>query len=604
MPVKIPAVPLERCLDSRDLSEPQVSPAGDVVVFGASQQGKGELRTIAVSGGSEEAWALEPAPSVTRGFGGGCFQWLPDGSGVVYAAKTGGLWEAARGATSACRIDTQAPVDASRFGVAVSPNGEWVACVQNLCELVVVHRATGEEHIITQPHAFVFDPVWNGDELFWQAWSQPHMPWDESDIWSAHIAQREAHVVLHRPGVSFQQVQFSATGEMGVLSDVDGWLQPYRVVAGELLPLLPAGEHVECGNPQWGMGAHTWCWSPDGREIAVARNLAGFGDLVVVSVASGEMRSLGRGVHGSLLWSNAGIFALRTGAVTPTQLVQYAAQTFEREILATSEIDSSGGTWSQYQLVEPTLGAVECGNYNIPYRLYSPVGSETSEQPLIVWVHGGPTDQWQVTFMARVAYWVGRGVRVMIVDHRGTSGHGRHFQQSLNGHWGEFDTADLIAAVQHAHLNGWAQPSNTFVMGGSAGGFAALNAAGTAPEMCAGVIALYPVVDLADSAEHSWYFEQHSIAVLVGDSPENETLYGERSPLSKVETLAQVKVLLLHGDLDTSVPMNHSVALAQALRKAGGQVSFHIMEGEGHGFRLRHNQLREYELIGEFIFTL
>jgi dipeptidyl aminopeptidase/acylaminoacyl peptidase len=50
--------------------------------------------------------------------------------------------------------------------------------------------------------------------------------------------------------------------------------------------------------------------------------------------------------------------------------------------------------------------------------------------------------------------------------------------------------------------------------------------------------------------------------------------------------------------------MNHSVTLAQALRKAGGQVALHIMEGEGHGFRLRHNQLREYELIGEFIFTL
>jgi hypothetical protein len=43
------------------------------------------------------------------------------------------------------------------------------------------------------------------------------MPWDESEIWSAHIAEREAHVVLHRPGVSFQQLQFSAQGEMGVL---------------------------------------------------------------------------------------------------------------------------------------------------------------------------------------------------------------------------------------------------------------------------------------------------------------------------------------------------------------------------------------------------
>ncbi|NDG67311.1 MAG: hypothetical protein EBY23_10470, partial [Actinobacteria bacterium] len=114
-----------------------MSPKGEVLVFGVSQQGKGEIHTCDVLGGAEETWLLEPAPSVTRGFGGGCFQWLPDGSGVVYAAKTGELWEAARGGTSACRIDTQSPVTASRFGVAVSASGEWIACVQNLCELVV-----------------------------------------------------------------------------------------------------------------------------------------------------------------------------------------------------------------------------------------------------------------------------------------------------------------------------------------------------------------------------------------------------------------------------------------------------------------------------------
>ena len=100
-----------------------------------------------------------------------------------------------------------------------------------------------------------------------------------------------------------------------------------------------------------------------------------------------------------------------------------------------------------------------------------------------------------LTFMPRIAYWVGQGCRVLVVDHRGTTGHGRSFQQALNGHWGELDTLDVVAATSHAHAAGWGSPGNTIIMGGSAGGFVALNAAGTRPDLFAGVVALYPVVD-------------------------------------------------------------------------------------------------------------
>jgi dipeptidyl aminopeptidase/acylaminoacyl peptidase len=191
-----------------------------------------------------------------------------------------------------------------------------------------------------------------------------------------------------------------------------------------------------------------------------------------------------------------------------------------------------------------------------------------------------------------------------VVDHRGTTGHGRAFQQALNGHWGEHDTADVIVATKHAHVKGWGVPERTVAIGGSAGGFTVLNAAGTHPELFAGVVALYPVVDLADAVERSWTYEQHSIAVLVGDSPANAGLFHRRSPLSKLDALAGVRVLLMHGDLDEAVPLDHSVLIADQLRRRGGDVSLHVFEGEGHGFRKRANQEREYSLIGEFLGTL
>lgn len=552
--------------------------------------------------GQESDLAVDPQPAVGRGMGAGCYQWLPDGTGVVFAGKDGHLYEQPLAGLSR-RIDGQHD-QGPLHGVALSPDGRWIACVDSLQFLVLVDRATGDTRVIEHPHGFTLDPVWIDDMLAWQCWSVPHMPWDEAEIWRAVAPDFRAERWLAAEHVSVQQPSLSATNVLGVLSDVDGWLRPCRVddgVEDNFVPLPMDGDPRECGGPQWGGGLRSWCWSPRGEHYVVARNLDGFGDLAVVDVRTGESRTLARGVHGSVSWTRHGIVALRTGAVTPTQVVFFAPDTIQRRVLATSELPCADGAWSDVALVEPELGVAD----GVPYRVYRPAGHcGVADGVLIAWVHGGPTDQWQVTFMPRIAYWVGQGATVVVMDHRGSTGHGRDFQQSLNGHWGEHDTNDVLAVLRHAHDRGWGVPAKTVVMGGSAGGFAALNAVGAAPELCIGVVALYPVVDLADAVERSWVYEQHSIPVLVGDLPRNARLYLQRSPLGKLDALARVKVLLMHGDIDPAVPLDHSVMLAQELRERGGDVQLHVFEGEGHGFRQRVNQKREYELIGEFLRTL
>lgn len=600
----VPGPSVARCLAQRDLTEPRLDPTGSLVAFGASHDGVGSLRLVGLSGGDEREWPLDPAPALGRGMGSGCFAWLPDGSGIVYAGRDGGVWQASlpgeEGASVPCRVDTRHHGNfVALHGIALSDDARWVAAIDSLSAVVVIERATGATRNVVHRHAFSLDPVWHGDTLYWQSWSQPHMPWDESEIWSAAAPDFRARRVVASPGVSLQQVAVDDDGVLGVITDVSGWLRPGIIDDGIVSTLPMEAEPCDCAGPQWGGGLRSWCWSPDGASFLVARNLAGFGDLAVVDRPSGAVRSIARAVHGAVSWSDHGIVALRTGAVTPTQVVFFDPASFERRVLATSELPCDDGPWSSLALVEPTIGSVD----GIPYRLYRPAdGAESSH--LLVWVHGGPTDQWQVTFMPRIAHWVGRGCSIVVVDHHGTTGHGRAFQQALNGHWGERDTADVIAVTRHAHRNGWGVPERTVVIGGSAGGFAALNAAGSQPELFAGVVALYPVVDLADATDRSWVYEQHSIAVLVGDSPANVELYHRRSPLSKLDALTGVKVLLMHGDLDAAVPLDHSVLIADQLRRRGGNVALHVFEGEGHGFRKRVNQEREYALIGEFLRTV
>ena len=48
--------------------------------------------------------------------------------------------------------------------------------------------------------------------------------------------------------------------------------------------------------------------------------------------------------------------------------------------------------------------------------------------------------------------------------------------------------------------------------------------------------------------------------------------------------------LVVHGDKDTTVPLNQSELLVAALKKAGVDVTFEVVRGAGHGFRPAERQ--------------
>ena len=141
-------------------------------------------------------------------------------------------------------------------------------------------------------------------------------------------------------------------------------------------------------------------------------------------------------------------------------------------------------------------------------------------------------------------------------------------------------------------------------MGGSSGGMTVLGVLGLHDGLAAAGVALYPVTDLADLAARSHRFEAHYTLSLVGPL-DDAALYRERSPLTYADRIA-VPLLVLHGDADPVVPIEQSLRLVERIRSSGdpteqGQVEFHVMEGEGHGFRAVDNRLAEYRLIGDFV---
>jgi len=112
---------------------------------------------------------------------------------------------------------------------------------------------------------------------------------------------------------------------------------------------------------------------------------------------------------------------------------------------------------------------------------------------------------------------------------------------------------------------------------------------------------LYPVTDLLDLAERSHRFERHYTDSLIGPLPDASDRYRERSPVWHASRFTKRPLLVLHGDVDPVVPVEHSLVFAERVRAAGGTVQVHVYRGEGHGFRGRNHQLDEYHRIGVFL---
>jgi len=590
------------CAYGRTLAEPRLSRDGMLVAFVTTASGRGQLVVVPSTGGAELVVTSDPAPVPSRSYGGGAFDWLPDGSGLVYAAADGGLWVTpVDGGVARCVIASQpaGPVSSP----AVAPDGTRVACVIDSHYVAVASLADDGSWPVrlSGDVDFCFDPAFTTDSQWvaWQQWSVPDMSWDLSEI-AACRADGSGDVLsaYSAPDAQAQQVRFAPGGRLaGFLSDVDGFLNLWAFDPDfNAKPLV--AEPFEHGDPGWGPGQRSFAWSPDGSRIAFNRNEGGFGRLCVADVATGAVEEVAKGVHGSITWEGDRVAALRSGARTPTEIVVYDAK-WQLVRVARGAV----GGFESAGLVEPEL--VEWSGDDggtVHGRLYRPTASATGADPppLICSVHGGPSSQSQVAFNARWAFWIDRGWAVLVPDHRGSTGHGRAYLQAMRGRWGDLDTSDVAAGLRAAAERGWADPKRMVIMGGSAGGFTVLNVLAHHPELCVAGVDLYGVADLLELDETTHRFEKHYLDSIVGPLPDAVDRYRAHSPLSVVEQIT-APLLILQGDADVVVPPAQSQTIADRLRALGRTVELHMYPGEGHGWGRPETVIDELERSEDFL---
>jgi dipeptidyl aminopeptidase/acylaminoacyl peptidase len=213
--------------------------------------------------------------------------------------------------------------------------------------------------------------------------------------------------------------------------------------------------------------------------------------------------------------------------------------------------------------------------------------SEGGAPPLLVKSHGGPTAAASTTLNLRTQYYTSRGIAVLDVDYRGSTGYGRTYREALYGQWGVYDVDDCVNGALHLVRQGAADPERLMITGGSAGGYTTLAALTFRNVFKAGA-SHYGISDLEALARDTHKFESRYLDRLIGPYPERRDLYTARSPIFHADGLG-CPVIFFQGLDDRVVPPNQAEAMLAALRKKGLPVAYVPFAGEQHGFRRAEN---------------
>jgi dipeptidyl aminopeptidase/acylaminoacyl peptidase len=236
------------------------------------------------------------------------------------------------------------------------------------------------------------------------------------------------------------------------------------------------------------------------------------------------------------------------------------------------------------------------GGVMLPGYLSLPVGSSGKKLPMVVYPHGGPhaRDSWR--FDEMVQFFASRGYAVLQVNFRGSVGYGDDWYEQGHQNWGTVMVDDITAATKWAIAEGIADPANTCIIGWSYGGYAALMSAVREPSLYRCAVSIAGVADLRALAREGarFYGGRKALAYTLGDDV-SELKAG--SPLRAVEKI-QVPVLLVHGDDDIQVSVDHSKRMARALKGENKKHELVIIKDGNHSlsrFEWRETLLTKIE---------
>ncbi|MDH5751407.1 MAG: S9 family peptidase [Deltaproteobacteria bacterium] len=611
----------ERLAESTRLGEAGWTPDGKLLLWQEEYAGEGALFASALDGNAPRQLTSGLNVKARVGYGGGAFA---PGNDFVYFVAGEGRIHAQPLAGGAARPIT--PPGIRCASPALSPDGEW---------LLYVYEVEGENGLalvdaqgrqwprrVAWGHDFYMHPAWRADglQVAWVAWDHPHMPWDTTRLYIQPVepgaggpAFGEAVAIAGGDGVSVIQPNYAPRGNrLAYLSDEQDWYRLFVVEPGgepsSARCVTPGeGDH---GGPAWVQDMRWFDWADEGQTLAVIRSRNGEDSMLLASVEGGEdPRQLPEaGEYPSLTrpvcdWKNNRVALVCSSEKTPPRLAVLPLKTEPQPPPAILRRSAPEQTRQGYL---PQVEAISWSSadgekvHGLFARPAHPDCRGEGPPPLVVNVHSGPTAQASRSWKPEMLFFTSRGYAFLDVNHRGSSGYGRRYRDLLRGQWGVFDAADAISGAEHAARQGWVHPQRWAIRGSSAGGYTVLRVLTTSPRSFKAGICLYGISELFSLVRETHKFEAHYLDSLIAPLPQGAEIYRERSPINMADRIC-APLLLFQGADDVVVPPAQSEAIAASLKARGIPCSYHLFQGEGHGFRRPDTIRTVWREIGGFL---
>lgn len=585
-----------RFLMTRGIGAFDLSPDGSTLAFSMSVTGKPQLWTVSAEGG----WPQQ----MTFGAAVTFFRWLPDGSGLLYAADREGnekeaYWLISKNGrqerqmlgysdafrafgdfsgdgakivySSTARNGTdfdvylaeiatgqETLVREGRFGLyasAVSPDGERVLLSETRGEdgadLLLMRLSDGETETLFAPEI----PSWYGN-FHWQK--------DGKGFWLITDHEREFRALAHY--------------DLGTHS----------------LHMIETPDH----------DVDDLALAGDGRYLLWTTNEGGWSRLHgrdLVTMKALELPALPRGVYSLDGADRAARVALRiNGPADPGSVLVIDLSDGRARLAAPSTL---AGLDPEEMVVPEAVDFPARDGVMLHGLLYLPkVMTAGARPPVVIDIHGGPTAQARPGFQAVPQYLVGRGIAVLDVNVRGSTGYGKHYARLDNMRKRPDAVRDLVDALAWLAADGRVDAGRAAAMGGSYGGYMVNAVLGSYPDAFRAGVSFVGVSDWVRALEEASPALKASDRLEYGDitDPEDRAFFAELSPIARADRI-RVPMLVEHGANDPRDPVSESDRLVLAVRANGVPVEYLRFPDEGHSVRKLENRVELYRRVAAFL---
>ena len=634
------------------ISDPQLSPDGEWVVFGISSldrdanRRRSDLWMVGVDGAGLRQLTTHPASDFNA-------RWAPDGSAVYFlSTRSGGsqVWRIAVGGGEAQQVSD---LSLDIGSMAVSPDGSHLAislevfpdCPDLACtvdrlgdresrtasgvlydRLFIRHWDTWEDgrrsHIFVLPVKGAGAPV---DVMAGMDGDSPSVPFGgpeeytftpdgsavvfttrlagEAEPWSTDFdlyvapadGSREARLLTTENRAWDTQPVFSPDGRtLAYLAMERPGFEADRFRI--LLQEWPAGE-TRVLTQAWDRSVGSMTFSPDGRTLLVTAQNLGNMSLFAVDVSSGEVREL---LHEGTIRSPSyagdrlvfGMDHLRS----PVEL--YTARTDGTGVAPITAVNAK--RMASIQVGEPEQMTFSGAEGDEVYAwLVRPVDFDPARRyPVAFIIHGGPQGSSSNNFHYRwnPQIYAAAGYATIMVDFHGSTGYGQAFTDAIRGDWGGKPLEDLKKGLAAAVArNQWMDGDRACALGASYGGYMINWIAGNWPEGFRCLVNHDGVFDqriMYYGTEELWFPEwEHG-----GTYWESEEGYERHNPAMHVEEW-RTPMLVVQGGQDFRVPLEQGIGAFTALQRKGIPSQFLYFPEENHWVLSPANGIQWHEVV-------